>query len=126
MLHLIELHRAGPRGAIKKSRDQTLQNYLRNLNHYDKCIWKPVRATNKPIASVQPLRIQTKAHSELWARSDKEKADENRPDQATEEDITTLPQNILPIKLLSPEEIKEVIFFLNIEKHLVSIKPAPK
>jgi hypothetical protein len=33
-----------------------------------------------------------------------------------EEDITTLPQNILPINLLSPKEIKEEICFLNIKK----------
>jgi hypothetical protein len=38
-----------------------------------------------------------------------------------EEDIT-LPQNILPIKLLSPKEIKEEIGFLNIKKHMVSTK----
>jgi hypothetical protein len=41
---------------------------------------------------------------------------ENRPDQEIEDDITTLPQNILPIKLLSPKEIKEKIGFLNIKK----------
>jgi hypothetical protein len=40
---------------------------------------------------------------------------ENHPDQEIEEDITTLPQNILQIKLLSPKEIKEEIGFLNIK-----------
>jgi hypothetical protein len=78
-----------------------------------------VKATNKPIAPVPPLRVQTQDHSELWARSDKEKAElfavitpnESRPDQEIEEDITTLPQNILPIKLLRPKEIKEDIGF---------------
>jgi hypothetical protein len=97
------------RAAIKKTREQTLQNYLRNLNHYGNSIWKPVKATNKPIA-VPPLRVQTQDHSELWARSDKEKVElfaahlskvftpnENHPDQEIEDDITTLPQNILPI-----------------------------
>jgi hypothetical protein len=89
-----------------------------------------VKATNKPIASVPPLRVQTQDHSELWARSNKEKAElfaahlskvftpnENHPDQELEEDFTTLPQNILPIKLLSPKEIKEEIGFLNIKKN---------
>jgi hypothetical protein len=116
------------RAAIKKSRAQTLQSYLRNLNHCNS-IWKPVKATNKPIAPVPPLRVQTQDHSELWARSDKEKVglfpahlskvftpNENHPDQEIEEDITTLLQNILPIKLLSPKEIKEEICFLKIKK----------
>jgi hypothetical protein len=88
-----------------------------------------VKATNKPIAPVPPLRIQTQDHSELWTRSDKEKAElfaahlpkvfttnENHPNQEIEDDITTLQQNILPIKLLSPKEIKEEIGFLNIKK----------
>jgi hypothetical protein len=88
-----------------------------------------VKATNKPIAPVPPLRVQTQDHSELWARSDKEKTEifagdlskvftpnENHPDQEIEDDITTLPRNILPIKLLSPKEIKEEIGFLNIKK----------
>jgi hypothetical protein len=122
------------------TREQTLQNYLRNLNHYDNSIWKPVKATNKPIAPVPPLRVQTQDHSKLWARSGKEKAElfaahlskvlqtnKQTPwplvrertiptDQEIEEDITTLPQNILPIKLLSSKEIKEEIGFLNIKK----------
>jgi hypothetical protein len=111
-----------------KSREQTLQNYLRNLSHYNS-IWKPVKATNKPIAPVPPLRVQTQDHSELWARNDKEKVElfadhlskvftphENRPDQAIEDDITTLPQNTLPIKILGPKEIKEEIDFLDIKK----------
>jgi hypothetical protein len=34
---------------------------------------------------------------------------ENHPEQEIEEDITTLLQNSLPIKLLSPKEIKEEI-----------------
>jgi hypothetical protein len=85
-----------------------------------------VTATNKPIAPVPPLRVQIQDHSELWARSDKEIAElfpghlskiftpnENLRDQEMEDDITTLPQNILPIKLLSPKEIKEEIGFLN-------------
>jgi hypothetical protein len=41
---------------------------------------------------------------------------ENHPDQEIEEDITTLPQNILPIKLLCPKEFKEEIGFLIIKK----------
>jgi hypothetical protein len=62
-----------------------------------------VKATNKPTAPVPPLRVQTQDHSELWARSDKEKAEliaahlskaftpnENHPDQELEKDITTL------------------------------------
>jgi hypothetical protein len=86
-----------------------------------------VKATNKPIASVLPLKVQTYGHSELWARSNMEKAElfaahlskvvtpnENNPDQAIEEDITTLPQNIVPIKIISLKEIKEEIGFLNI------------
>jgi hypothetical protein len=81
-----------------------------------------VKATNKLIAPVPPLRVQTRDHSELWARSDKEKAElfaahlskvftpnESHPDQEIEEDITT-------IKLLSPKEVKEEIGFLNIKK----------
>jgi hypothetical protein len=86
-------------------------------------------SVNKPITPVPPLRVQTQDHSELSARNDIEKAelfaahlskvftpDENHRDQEIEDDITTLPQNILPIKLLSPKEIKEEIGFLNIKK----------
>jgi hypothetical protein len=92
------------RASIKKSREQTLQNYLRNLNHYDHSIWKPVMEPNKSIASVPTLRVETQGHSELRARRDKEKAEffaaqlskiftpsENHPDQEIEEDITILP-----------------------------------
>jgi hypothetical protein len=63
------------RAAIRKSGEQTLQNYLRSPNHYDNSIWKLVNATNKTTAPVPPLRVQTQDHSELWARSDKEKAE---------------------------------------------------
>jgi hypothetical protein len=117
------------RAAFRNTREQTLQHYLRNLNNYDNSIWKPVKATNKPIAPIPPLRVQTQDHSECWARSDKEKAElfaghlskvftpnENHPNQEIEDDITTLPQNILPIKLLIPKEIKDEIGFLNIKK----------
>jgi hypothetical protein len=75
------------------------------------------------------LYESTQDHSELWARSDKEKAElfaghllkvltpnENHHDQEIEDDNTTLPQNILAIKLLSPKEIKEEISFLNIKE----------
>jgi hypothetical protein len=83
----------------EKSREQTLQNYLRNQNHYNS-IWKMVKATNKPIASVPPLQVQTQGHSEVWACSDKKKAEpfaahlskvftpnENHTDQEIEEDV---------------------------------------
>jgi hypothetical protein len=79
-----------------------------------------VKATNEPIIPVPPLRVQTQNNSELWDHSDKEKAElfaarllkvftpnENHPDQE-------ILQNILPIKLLSPNEIKVEVGFLNI------------
>jgi hypothetical protein len=88
-----------------------------------------VKATNKLIALVPPLRDQTQDHSKLWACSDEEKAEffaahlskvftpnENHTDQEIEKDISTLPQNLLPTKLLSPKEIKEEIGFLNMKE----------
>jgi hypothetical protein len=50
----------------------------------------------------------------------------NHSNQEIEEDVTTLPQNILPVKILSPKEIKEEIGFLNIKMYLVSTKSLPK
>jgi hypothetical protein len=60
---------------IKNSREQSFQTYLRNLNHYDNSIWKPVKSTKKPIVSVSPLRILTRGQADKWARSDKEQAE---------------------------------------------------
>jgi hypothetical protein len=51
---------------------------------------------------------------------------ENHPDQEIEEDITTLPQNILLIKLLSPKKTKEEIGLLTSKRHLVSTESPPK
>jgi hypothetical protein len=95
-----------------------------------------VKATNKPIASVPPVWVQTQGHSELCACSDKEKAkrftahlanvftpNENHPDQEIEEELS---QNILPIKILSPNEIREETGFLNIKKSTGINKITPK
>jgi hypothetical protein len=127
------------RTEIKKSRELTLQNYLRNLNRYDNSIWKPVKSAKKPKASVPPLKIQRTGHPERWARSDKEKAElfaahlsevftpnGSHTDQEIEDYITALPPNIQSIKLFSPKEIQEEIGFLNIKKAPGIDKITPK
>ncbi|PNF38784.1 RNA-directed DNA polymerase from mobile element jockey [Cryptotermes secundus] len=127
------------RAEIKKSRELTLHNYLRNLNRYDNSIWTPVKSTKKPIVPVSPLKIQIDGRPDRWARSDKEKAElfaahlskvfmpnASHPDQEIENDITTLPPNIPTIKIFSPKEIKEEIGFLNIKKAPGIDKITPK
>jgi hypothetical protein len=42
-------------------------------------------------------------------------SNDNRTDHEIEEAIKTLPQNILPIKILTPKEVKEEIGFLNLK-----------
>jgi hypothetical protein len=98
-----------------------------------------VKSTKKPIVTVPPLRIQTQGHLELWARTDKDKAElfaahlskvftlnDIQTDYKIEEAITTLPQNILTNKILTPKEVKEEIGFLNLKKAPGIDKITPK
>ena len=111
--------------ALQELHNRSFEHYITHLSPTDNTLWKATRQLKRPQAPVPPIRNPNKA----WARSDTDKAnvfathladvfrvEQGHIDDDVEDFITAPCQMSLPIRAITPAEVKAEITRLNTRK----------